>query len=217
MNAREDAAEVVTERFWEDRYGFADRLWSGEANATLMSEVAALPPMTALDLGCGEGADAIWLAQRGWHVAAVDVSPTALARGAAQAVVLGVAERVSFEQHDLTRSFPAGTYDLVSAQFLQSPIEFPRERILRAAASAVAPSGRLLVVAHAAYPPGTPEPRPAVRLPTPDDDLEALALDLKCWRVERRDIVERSAVGPGGRPTTFMDSVLLVRRLSGSV
>ncbi len=143
-------------------------MWSGDANATLVSDVAALPPTTALDLGCGEGADAIRLAQRGWHVTAVDVSPTALARGAAQAVALSVAERVRFEQHDLTRSFPAGTYDLVSAQFLRSPIEFPRDRILRAAAGAVAPGGRLLVVAHAAFSPGTPEPPPAVRLPTPE-------------------------------------------------
>ncbi len=144
---------------------------------------------------------------------AVDVSPTALARGAAQAVALGVAERVRFEQQDLTRSFPSGTYDLVSAQFLQSPIEFPRDRILRAAACAVAPGGRLLVVAHAAFPPGAPEPRPEVRLPTPDDDLETLALDLEHWHVERRDIVERSGFRPGGEPTTFIDSVLVVRRL----
>jgi len=146
-------------------------------------------------------------------VTAVDVSPTALARGAAQAVALGVAERVRFEQQDLTRSFPSGTYDLVSAQFLQSPIEFPRDRILRAAACAVAPGGRLLVVAHAAFPPGAPEPRPEVRLPTPDDDLETLALDLEHWHVERRDIVERSGFRPGGEPTTFIDSVLVVRRL----
>ena len=214
MIPREDVNGNGTERFWDARYRSADRMWSGNANATLVSEVAALPPTTALDLGCGEGADAIWLAQLGWHVTAVDVSPTALARGAAQAVAMGVAERVRFEQHDLARSFPAGTYDLVSAQFLQSPLEFPRDRILRAAAGAVARGGRLIVVAHAAFPPWMPEPRPAVRLPTPDGDLETLALDLKDWHVERRDIAERSALGPRGERATLSDSVLVVKRLS---
>ncbi len=120
MSAREDVNGAATERFWEDRYRAADRMWSGNVNATLESEVAAVPPTTALDLGCGEGADAIWLGQRGWLVTAVDVSPTALVRGAAQAALLRVAERVRFEQHDLTRSFPSGIHDLVSAQFLQS-------------------------------------------------------------------------------------------------
>jgi SAM-dependent methyltransferase len=149
-------------------------------------------------------------------VTAVDVSQTALARGAAQAVALSVTERVRFEQHDLTRLFPAGTYDLVSAQFLQSPIEFPRDRILRAAAGAVAPGGHLLVVAHAAFPPGAPEPRPAIRLPTPDDDLEMLALDLEHWHVERRDIIKRNGFGPSGEPATFIDGVLVVQRLSAA-
>jgi hypothetical protein len=61
MSAREDVNGAATERFWEDRYRSADRMWSGNANATLVSEVAALPPTTALDLGCSEGADAPWL------------------------------------------------------------------------------------------------------------------------------------------------------------
>lgn len=143
---------------------------------------------------------------------AVDVSPTALTRGAAQAESAGVAQRIRWEQHDLSRSFPAGTYDLVSAQFLQSPIDFPREGILRAAARAVAPGGRLLIVAHAAFPPWAPEPRPDIRFPTPDEELETLALDLANWLVERRDLATRDAIGPSGQAATIVDSVLLVRR-----
>jgi methylase of polypeptide subunit release factors len=100
-------------------------VWSGRANATLVDVVQDLPPGTALDLGCGEGGDAVWLALRGWQVTAVDVSPTALRRAGEHAAQAGVADRVTTERHELGRSFPDGTYDLVCAAFLHSPVELP--------------------------------------------------------------------------------------------
>src|SRR5882724_9759517 len=76
--------------YWEGRYQEHDHIWSGKPNALLVREVAALPPGAALDLGCGEGGDAIWLAQQGWRVTAVDISATALRRGADHAVGLDI-------------------------------------------------------------------------------------------------------------------------------
>ncbi|MGW5673195.1 class I SAM-dependent methyltransferase, partial [Micromonospora sp. NPDC003776] len=116
------AVDQDTARYWDDLYHQRDRVWSGRVNAVLAEVVNALPPGTALDLGCGEGGDAIWLASRGWRVTAVDVSTTALDRLTAEATRAGVASRITVARHDLTRNFPAGRYDLVSAQFLQSPL-----------------------------------------------------------------------------------------------
>ena len=84
-----DDTEEFTPEFWDARYGAIDRLWSGNPNPQLVAQVADLDPGTALDVGCGEGADAIWLASQGWQVTAVDVSKVALRRGAEQAARQG--------------------------------------------------------------------------------------------------------------------------------
>jgi 2-polyprenyl-3-methyl-5-hydroxy-6-metoxy-1,4-benzoquinol methylase len=122
---REGRCDLEAERFWEDHYRRRGRVWSGRPNPVLVDVVGSLPPGTALDLGCGEGGDAIWLAQQGWSVRAVDVSATALDRASADAATAGVADRIDFQRHDLALTFPSGAFDLVSAQYLHSPIEFP--------------------------------------------------------------------------------------------
>jgi SAM-dependent methyltransferase len=205
------------ERFWEQHYGAAERVWSGRANATLVDVVQDLPPGTALDLGCGEGGDAVWLALRGWQVTAVDVSPTALQRAAEHAEDAGVADRVRTERHDLGSSFPGGTYDLVSAAFLHSPagVELPRGAVLRRAASAVATGGVLVVVGHAAPPPWAPAEHAAhVQLPSPREVLADLQLPERAWRTERVELVERTATGPQGQTGHLEDSLVVVRRLT---
>ena len=138
---------------WDQRYAERDRIWSGRPNVALVTEIAGIPPGRALDLGCGEGADAIWLGEQGWQVIGVDVSAVALERAGRHAAETGVADRVSFERHDLASSLPAGPFDLVSAQFLHSVAWIPREDILhRGAAALVAPGGLLLVVGHVGWP-----------------------------------------------------------------
>src|ERR1700712_1916168 len=136
---------------WNERYREKDRIWSGKPNARLSEVVSGMPPGRALDLGCGEGGDARWLAHQGWHVVAVDVSDTALARAAADAGEL--AARIDFQHHDLAQTFPDGTFDLVSAQFLHSPVPWERDRLLRRAAEAVASGGTLFIVDHGEAPP----------------------------------------------------------------
>ncbi|MFC4061327.1 SAM-dependent methyltransferase [Planomonospora corallina] len=205
------------EEFWDARYGGShQRVWSGDPNVALVAEGSDLEPGRALDLGCGEGGDAIWLARRGWRVTAVDISGVVLERAARSAEEAGVAGRIDWQRHDLGVSFPEGEFDLVSAHFLHSPgAGMPREKILRAAASAVAPGGVLLIVGHAGPPPWDPDGYPEVHLPTPQEVLEGLALPRDGWRVLRCEEYEREQAGPEGRPFTRTDNVLKVRRLDG--
>jgi SAM-dependent methyltransferase len=202
------------ERFWEGHYRAHERVWSGSANPVLVDVAGSLPAGTALDLGCGEGGDAIWLAGRGWRVTAVDVSATALDRASTHAATAGVEARIDFQQHDLAHSFPAGAFDLVSAQYLQSPVEFPRDRVLQTAASAVAPGGLLLVVTHASVAPWSWNQDPHTRFPTPEEALAALDLSPGQWRTELLGAPARQAIGPNGESATVTDNVIAVRRLT---
>src|SRR5690625_2504728 len=85
--------------FWEQFYGEKDRTWSGRVNPRLVEEAGELTPGRALDLGCGEGADAVWLAERGWQVVAVDISATALQRARDLADDRNVGSRIRLERH----------------------------------------------------------------------------------------------------------------------
>ncbi|MFD6529233.1 class I SAM-dependent methyltransferase [Streptomyces sp. NPDC060184] len=197
---------------WDERYRRSDRIWSGNPNTVLVREVSDLAPGRALDLGCGEGADAVWLAGRGWEVTATDLSRVALGRAAVHAAEAGVADRIDWQWHDLGVSFPDGTYDLVSAQFLHSMGDLPRERILRRAADSVAPGGILLVVGHAGFPHWEPNPDPSVRFPTPDEVLASLEPRPGEWEVLLSGEHERVQNDPDGNPTTRTDNALKVRR-----
>jgi thioredoxin reductase/SAM-dependent methyltransferase len=202
--------------FWERFYAERDQVWSGRPNAVLAATAEDLEPGTALDLGAGEGGDALWLAGRGWKVTATDVAQTACDRIASRAGDLGRGERsdgaglaVRTERHDLTQTFPEGTYDLVSAQYLHSPnADFPRTAILRRAAEAVAPGGTLLVVGHGALAPWSWDP--SLRMATAPEVLESLALD-DSWEIVRCDSPERTATGPDGQEATITDEIVQVR------
>ncbi|WP_207394025.1 MFS transporter [Actinomadura formosensis] len=203
---------TTDQEFWDARYAERDHIWSGDPNAVLVREVTGLTPGTALDLGCGEGADAIWLARQGWRVTATDISGVALDRAARHAAAAGVADRIDFQRRDLAASFPEGLFDLVSAQFLHSPTAMPRDRVLRAAAAAVAPGGVLLIVGHAGPPPWDPDSHPDVHLPTPDEVLKSLGLPDGAWEVLLSDEHERLQTAPDGRTMTRTDNALKLRR-----
>lgn len=133
---------------WDERYRSQDRLFSGNPNGVLVTEAADLPPGRALDVGCGEGGDALWLAGRGWHVTAVDISQVALDRAAAAAADANLAERVTWRQADLTTTPPPdGPFDLVSLQYFPLP-KRPGHTALRRLLDVVAPGGTLLVGSH---------------------------------------------------------------------
>jgi SAM-dependent methyltransferase len=140
---------VTESEYWDERYSVADQLWSGAPNSVLVDVAAALPAGRALDVGCGEGADAVWLAKRGWLVDALDVSGVALARAAAHGRDAGV--DIRWIHSGLVEAEPdLGRYDLVSAQYpvLAKTPDAVAERVL---IDAVAPDGLLVVVHHAEF------------------------------------------------------------------
>lgn len=202
------------EQFWEERYRSRDAVWSGRPNPQLVAETSQITAGAALEVGSGEGADAIWLASRGWQVTAVDFSTTALRRAAAHADALGgdVAGRINWTQADLTVWEPAeGHFDLVSAQFMHLE-EGPRRELFARLAAAVAPGGTLLIVGHHPYDLQTTVPRPQ----EPDlyftADEVALSLDPDRWDVLVADARPRSARDPEDREITIHDAVLRARK-----
>jgi SAM-dependent methyltransferase len=213
----EDEEIKFTQEFWDDRYGSAGRLWSGQPNAQLVAQASGLDPAggEALDAGCGEGADAIWLAAQGWAVTAVDVSAVALERGAAAAAAAGadVAGRIRWQREDLLEWGPEpGRYGLVSAQYMHLPLELFDALFARLAAG-VRPGGTLLVVGH------HPDDLHANvgRTGSPDRFrlAEQLAADLDpvAWDAAVAAPFDREVKDLDGQPVTVRDTVLrAVRR-----
>jgi 2-polyprenyl-3-methyl-5-hydroxy-6-metoxy-1,4-benzoquinol methylase len=134
--------DFLSAEYWDERYGGGQQ-WSGKPNAPLVAETAGLRPGSALDVGCGEGADAIWLAEQGWQVTATDISKVALDRAAGHAGGLDI----KWVQADLLHSGPEGTYDLITAHYIHLPAE-ERISLHQRLAAAVNPGGTLLIVAH---------------------------------------------------------------------
>jgi thioredoxin reductase/SAM-dependent methyltransferase len=131
---------------WDHRYG-GDRMWSGNPNGTLVNEISGVAPGRALDVGAGEGGDAIWLAEQGWKVTASDISRRALDRVGAEAGRRGL----PIECHDADandfEAFAPAAFELVSAQYASIP-RTPDGRGVHNLLQAVAPGGLLLVVSH---------------------------------------------------------------------
>ncbi|RWZ58291.1 class I SAM-dependent methyltransferase [Labedella populi] len=147
--AHRPASDMFEPAAWEDRYSGDESVWSGHPNAQIVAEASRLPPGTALDVGCGEGGDVVWLARQGWTVTGADFSANGLARAARHAVSAGVAARTDWWQVD-AHSFGSGgrEYDLVTTHFLHPP-DGGMVDVTRRLAAAVAPGGHLLVVGHA--------------------------------------------------------------------
>ncbi|MCR1781989.1 class I SAM-dependent methyltransferase [Nocardioides carbamazepini] len=212
----ETLRDALTAGFWDERYGGSDRVWSGRPNQRLVEQTADLRPGTALDVACGEGGDAIWLAKQGWQVTAVDVSQVALAKVAAHAGDEGIGERIRIGFYDaLADPRPAGrhTFDLVTVSFLHVP-EPDFAAVYRGVADAVAPGGRLLVTAH--HPDdvttGARHDHGPGLMFEPDRVLETLGAGPDGdWDVEVADTPVREQATPDG-PLLVRDTVVRLRR-----
>jgi len=203
-------APVTPAEAWEFRYAQAPQRWSGNPNATLVDVVAPLAPGRAVDLGSGEGADAIWLARQGWTVLGVDISPTAVLRARGAALETGVDDRATFEAHDLSGWEPEGGIDLVTASFFHSREDLPRTEILQRVAAHVVPGGHVAIVSHAAPPPRSEHAHHDELLL--DADGEVAAFDPDAWVVVVAEHRERAATGPGGEAAHLEDVAVLLRR-----
>lgn len=205
---RQLVATTFEEPAWEERYQSKPAVWSGRPNPQLVAETAELAPGRALDVGSGEGADAVWLAERGWQVTAVDISTTALGRAAEHAEAAGVGHRIEFTHADLRDKPPAeGAYDLVTAQYMHLPPAQRRELFAHLAA-AVAPGGVLLIVGHHPMDLWTSSHR--LHMPDMMYTAEDVAADLDPthWDVQTTDTRPR----PGPHDAIHHDAVLLARR-----
>lgn len=180
-----------------DPQHFWDEVWTRRSasderppDAALVEAMREVAPGTALDLGCGDGANAVWLAQNGWTVTGVDLSEVALGEAAARAERAHVEARVRWERADLQRWSTSETFDLVTAFYLHMPLDFDATPLLGRAASAVRPGGTLLVVGHHTLPPWNPNPSTKL-LPTAAEIVTDLGLDEPAWIVRRADDVQR--------------------------
>ena len=130
---------------WDLRYAGDELLWSAEPNRFLVEATRDLLPGSALDVACGEGRNAVWLAEQGWRATGVDFSKVALEKARRLAAIRGV--DVDWVEADVRTWSPGGSFDLVVLLYLQVPVP-ERHAVLQTFADVVAPGGHLLVVGH---------------------------------------------------------------------
>ncbi len=199
---------------WDHRYG-GDQMWSGNPNGTLIHEVSGLAPGRALDVGAGEGGDAVWLAEQGWAVTANDISQRALDRVDAEARRRGLAVTCLLADANSLGAFGSGGFDLVSAQYASIP-RTADGRGVSNLIDAVAPGGTLLVVSHDLEPMRAPidmstqsrafDPDAYVRV----EDVKQALIATPGWTIE----VDQKRPRPPGSATAshHVDDVVLRAR-----
>jgi SAM-dependent methyltransferase len=207
----------ANEADWDHRYG-SDRVWSGNPNGALVAEVEGMSPGRALDVGAGEGGDAVWLAEHGWRVTAADISGRALERVAAEAGRRGLDIALLHTDANADDPFDGATFDLAVAMYASIP-RTADGRGVRNLLGAVAPGGTLLVVSHDLAPMRTPiDVTTASRGYDPDayvrvDDVAAAVAGDDGWGVERHELRARP---PGATSSHHVDDVVLRLRRNGA-
>jgi len=195
--------ERLDRAYWERRWTqvlreHPDKIAGRRASAHLLTETADLHPGRALDAGCGHGAEAVWLASRGWRVTAVDYSATALDLARSRATVIGadVAERIEWTEGDLTTWMPPpGAYDLVLSLYVH--VQGSVGEMVRRLGAGVAPGGTLLLVGHRPIDPMTGAPTRAAGQVQVSVDAAVDALDPRDWRIEVAEERPRAGAGAG--------------------
>lgn len=204
--------------FWESRYSQTMDRGRGKMGFFLKQTLAGIRPGRVLELGCSTGDDALWLAEQGWEVTAVDISENAIQTAQRLAQEAGLAKHIHFMACDLEFTIPVGAYDLVCALYFQSPYPtFPRIEILKRAATQLKPGGHLLVITHASGPPWAEHSGPKPEFPKVEDDWRALGLSPSHWQLRECRVLTRKATGPQGQEADLQDNLILVERIVSEV
>lgn len=211
MTGKPGKEHMDPRQFWEERYQAGSPRSRGEPGMVVRRFIEPLKPGRALDMGCAKGDDAVWLAGLGWTVVAADLSSTVLGYASDNAKRSGVADRITFEQHDLAAAFPEGAFDLVTASFLHTPFDWPRGEVLARGAQAITPGGHLLIVDHGSRAPWS-WTEPDTLYPTAEETLATLALQQGDWTSLHVGAVERLARGPKGETAMVLDNVIFLHR-----
>ncbi|MEV1145679.1 class I SAM-dependent methyltransferase [Micromonospora sp. NPDC049799] len=194
---------------WDARYaGTPGLVWTAEPNRFVVQELADVPPGRALDVAAGEGRNAVWLAERGWRVTAVDFSALAVTRGRELATDRGVP--VDWRVADVTAWTPEpAAYDVVLVAYLHLPAA-DLAAVLAGARAALRPGGRIVVVGHdrANLTGGTGGPRDLAILLTPESVVGAL----DGLRIQRAETARRPVAGPDGGTVDALDTVVVATR-----
>lgn len=193
---------------WDERYAERPLVWSAGPNQFLIDEIAGLPPGRALDLACGEGRNALWLAEQGWRVTGTDFSSVAIDKARRRAEQRGA--ELALHVADATEPVTNGPYDLVIVFYLQLPAD-QRHAAHRNAAAALAPDGTLLIVGHdrenldrGVGGPSSPEVLLTVEGVL--EDLEGTGLT-----IERAEQITRDVDGEDGTMATAIDCLVRAR------
>ena len=212
------ARPSANEADWDHRYG-VDQMWSGNPNGTLVNEIGGRAAGRALDVGAGEGGDAVWLAEQGWNVTASDISQRALERVAAEAQRRGLLIECYHADANAIGAFESGAFDLVSAQYASIP-RTPDGRAVRNLLNAVAPGGTILIVSHDLEPMRGPiDTHEHSRPFDPDaylrvDDFAAALADSSAWEIEAHEKRPRPT-GAASASHHVEDVVLRARHRAG--
>jgi SAM-dependent methyltransferase len=210
------------DQHWQQRAPVA--MESNPANPYLVAGTSGLRPGSALDAGCGAGAEAIWLAGQGWQVTAVDISADALGRAGQRALASGLADQVEWVEADLTTWSPDTQYELVTTHYAHPAM--PQLAFYARVSDWVAPGGTLLIVGHlhthdghhgsaghshdgsaghGQEPPAEASARAA--------DITALLRD-DSWEIVTAEQTLRTLAGPTGNSVELRDVVVQATRRS---
>ncbi|MGC2938886.1 MULTISPECIES: class I SAM-dependent methyltransferase [unclassified Brevibacterium] len=183
-----------------------------QPNTRLIEIASHLIPGDALEVGCGNGGDTLWLAQRGWSVTAADIAATAVHRLTQLAQETHLEHRITSLRWDLNQGLPPGDFDLINAHYLHAGPGLDRPGIFRTAAHALRPGGHLVVVDHGSIAPWSWDQDPNVGFPSPREVHTNIELDPLSSQLVRSDAQQRVASGPDGRIGEVTDHILMIQR-----
>ena len=201
-----------TQAFWDEMYRGRGRPRHSEPHPYLREALESATPGRALELGCGDGVNAVWLASHGWTVTAVDISSVALDAAAKRAERAGVSSRITWQHDDLSDWTTEETFDLITALYLHTPLELNCASVLASVAAQARKDGTVLCVGHYTLPPWAWDPDHTDGLLSASQLAIAVGFHGPEWRTVLANEVPRSVTDHDGRASTVLDAVLHVVR-----